>query len=81
MTPAYALRGNNTGQLLTYGGRVIVHHDRDQLEFLCPGAQVVPVDGIPMDQCLPIRFHPQFESVQWGPAGELDRRQFRDARH
>jgi hypothetical protein len=77
----FAMRGDVSGDLLTYRGQVIVHDNREQLEFLCPRAKVIHVGSIPDGSYIPIRWHPQFENVQWGPNGELDRRQFRDPRH
>jgi len=70
----YALQGAVSRDLLTFGGRVLVHDNRAELEFLTDGARVVecPRD-IPPEQTLPIRHHPQFAAVQW----PLDRRSFR----
>jgi hypothetical protein len=48
--------------LLSWHGRVLVHDNRDELEFLLAGAVRVvecPRD-IPPEQCLEIRHHPQF---------------------
>lgn len=62
------------GELLSYGGQVIVHDSKAELEFLVRGVKVVecPRD-IPDDQTLPIRFHPDMASVQW----PLRKEQFR----
>jgi hypothetical protein len=70
----YALQGTVSRDLITYGGRVLVHDNRPELEFLFTGARVVecPRD-IPPEQTLPVRFHPQLAAVQW----PLDRRDFR----
>lgn len=72
----FGLVGSKTRDFLTYNGKVIVHSDRDELEFLVPThkgmVREVP-PSMPVDQCLPIKFHPDFESVRW----PLDRRQFR----
>ncbi|MCX4232806.1 hypothetical protein [Streptomyces ortus] len=59
--------------LLSWGGKVIVHDSKAELEFLMRGARVVecPRD-IPDDQTLPIRFHPDMATVTW----PLDRRNF-----
>ncbi|GIH26071.1 hypothetical protein Aph01nite_43810 [Acrocarpospora phusangensis] len=52
-----------SGELLTFGGQVLVHDNRGELEYLLPGARVVPYDGdLPT---LPIRDHPSMASVQW----------------
>jgi hypothetical protein len=48
--------------LLSWHGRILVHGDKDELEFLLAGdVRVVecPRD-IPPEQTLELRFHPQF---------------------
>ncbi|GAA4992667.1 hypothetical protein WHI96_07920 [Pseudonocardia tropica] len=63
-------------EFFTYAGRVIVHDDRAELEFLCPGTPVREVPpSIPASQTLPVRLHPDFASVTW----PLTRNQFRHA--
>lgn len=70
-----------TRDFLTYQGRIITHPSAEQAEFLVPGVQAREVPGdVPEDQCFPLRYMPDFASVQWGPNGELDRSQFRDPR-
>lgn len=71
----YALQGTTSRDLLTYGGRVLVHDDRAELEFLMAGdVRVIecPRD-LPPEQTLSIRYHPQFAAVTW----PLDRKDFR----
>ena len=69
----YGLMGERSRELLTYGGRVLWHDNRAELEFLVTGAKVVELPGdIPPDQCLPIRLHPDLAAVQW----PLTREQF-----
>ncbi|MGC5565340.1 hypothetical protein ACPYPG_21230 [Streptomyces sp. FR-108] len=62
------------GDLLSWGGKVIVHDNKAELEFLMRGVRIVecPRD-IPDDQTIPIRFHPDMATVTW----PLDRRSFR----
>lgn len=76
MSTRYAVRAATPGgDLLTWHGRVLVHGNRDELEFLLAGdIRVVecPRD-IPPEQCLELRFHPQLASVKW----PLDRKDFR----
>lgn len=74
MSGRYALQGATSRDLLTYGGRILVHGDRAELEFLITGARIVecPRD-IPPEQTLPIRYHPNFASVTW----PLNRKTFR----
>lgn len=74
----YGLKSAQCRDLLTFQGRVIVHHSREQLEWLCPGATAVEIDSsTPVDQCIPIQFVPAFGSTQFGASGDLERSQFR----
>lgn len=71
----YALLGAVSRDLLTLGGRVLVHGNRAEMEFLFAGdASVVecPRD-IPPEQTLSIRHHPNLAAVQW----PLTKEQFR----
>ncbi|NUU26113.1 MAG: hypothetical protein HOV68_32125 [Streptomycetaceae bacterium] len=79
MNRRYGLYGPNSRDFLSYGGRLLVHHDRAQLEFLVPGTPVreLPPD-IPADQTMPIRFHPELAAVQWTESGDIaGKEQFR----
>ena len=71
----YALQGAVSRDLLTWNGRVLVHSDRAEMEFLFTGdVHVVECPrNIPPEQCLEIRYHPDLASVTW----PLDRRDFR----
>jgi hypothetical protein len=70
----YGLKGNRSGDLLTYGGRVLVHRDKNELQFLFPGTQVVRVsDGLPEELILPISAHPELAAVRF----PLQRKDFR----
>lgn len=71
----YAIAGPATRELLTYEGRVIVHDNRAEMEFLLPGAQIVHTSGAGMP-LLRLRDHPDFAAVRW----PLDQRDFIDAR-
>lgn len=73
MTTLYGLWGNQSQSWLTRRGRVIAHTCREELEFLCPGPAVKPINGIPAGEVLMIRDHPDMASVRW----PLDRRDFR----
>lgn len=59
----YAIRSTALdGDLLTWGGRVIVHNSRGELEFLIVG-DIRVVDcprSIPAEQTIELPFHPQF---------------------
>lgn len=78
----YALRSQQCPDLLTYGGRIICHHDRAQMEWLHLGATVVEIPAdVPDGQCLPIIAHPGYADIQFDPiTGDIaGREQFRDA--
>jgi len=78
-TRRFGLYGETSRSLLTFGGRILVHHDKAQMEYLHPGAKVVEVPpNIPGEQCMSIREHPQHCSVQWTADGDIaGREQFR----
>lgn len=71
----YALQGTTSRDLLTWNGRVLVHGNKGELEFLFTGdVRVIPCPrDIPPEQTLDIRYHPQLASVTW----PLDRKDFR----
>lgn len=71
----YALQGATSRDLLTFGGKVLVHDNAAELEFLMAGdVRVIecPRD-LPPEQTLPIRYHPQLAAVTW----PLTKEQFR----
>lgn len=72
----YGLWGQTSRDFLTYEGRVLVHDNRAEMEWLFPGATVreVPPSFRP-DQCIPIGQHPQLVAVQF----PLNRKDFRRA--
>lgn len=62
----YALVGPRTGDLLSYGGRVIVHHDRAEMEFLFPQARIVQVtDGDLGQPTMRLQDHPDMASTSF----------------
>ncbi|WP_020135048.1 hypothetical protein [Streptomyces sp. 351MFTsu5.1] len=63
------------GQLLSYGGKVLVHGDRAELEFLLVGnIRIIPCPpSIPPEQTIELRFHPHYSHHQF----PLDRSQYR----
>lgn len=77
MTALYGLRGPVTCDLLTFGGRPIVHTNREELEWLLPDAHVVPVTErdlrarSPLPP-MPLPEHPALAGLTW----PLDRAQF-----
>lgn len=71
----YALQGTTSRDLLTYGGKVLVHDNAAEMAFLFAG-DVKVIDcprTIPPEQTLAIRFHPQLAAVTW----PLTKEQFR----
>jgi len=66
MSTRWAIEGPLTRDLLTYGGKVIVHNSRPELEWLLDGARVVPCPkAIPPEQTIKLRHHPQFDGCSW----------------
>lgn len=71
---AYGIYGPRSRELLTFGGRVLVHDDRAEMEFLFPGSCIREVPpSIPADQRFPVRLHPQLAHVEF----PLTRKAFR----
>jgi len=63
MSQRYAIQeATPHGQLLSWNGRVLVHGDRGELEFLLAGdIRIVPCPpSLPPEDCMEIKFHPQF---------------------
>jgi hypothetical protein len=75
----FGLYGANSRTLLTWGGRILCHHDRAQMEWLHPGTRVVEVPSdIPADQCLPIQQCPEYGAIQFTRDGDIaGKEQFR----
>lgn len=71
--PLFGLWGQHSSSWITLGGRVIAHTSREELEFLCPGPEVKPINGIGADEVLMLRDHPNMASVRW----PLNREDFR----
>lgn len=70
VTRRYGLYGTGSKDFLTFGGRIIWHHDRDELEFVCPpNAGTATVREIPRhipdELMLPLRDHPRCEGWEW----------------
>jgi hypothetical protein len=63
----YALQGALSRDLLTWNGKVLVHDDRAEMEFLFTGdVRVIPCPrDIPPEQTLSICHHPNLASVTW----------------
>ncbi|NEB70313.1 hypothetical protein G3I39_25130 [Streptomyces fulvissimus] len=66
MTIRWAIEGPRSRDLLTHGGRVIVHGNRRELEWIIAGARIVQCPrSIPPEQTIGLRWLPQFEGVTW----------------
>lgn len=62
----YGLWGHRSEQFWTYEGRILTHHDPDEMAFLVRGATPRPLPpGIPPDHCLPLPLHPQLSALTW----------------
>lgn len=74
MTRRYALKGDRSGELLSVGGRVLVHDNAAEMEFLVAGARAVELGGsFPAELTMPLRDHPELAAVSW----PLNRTDFR----
>lgn len=73
MSRRYAVAGPVSGELMSYHGRILVHPDRAELEWLLADQRVVEVPAhIPAEQTMPWAQHPQMAAVTF----PLDRRDF-----
>lgn len=63
-TKQYCLIGRTTAQPLSYRGRVIVHGDKRELEFLFPNERVAPLPSY-YDESLTmaLKDHPDMDAV------------------
>lgn len=69
--------GPRSGVLLTFRGKVLVHHNKAEYEFLCPNARVIRItDGDLGQPVMQLRDHPGLAAVEW----PLRREAFVDAR-
>lgn len=62
----YAILGVRSGDLLTYGGAVIYHEDKGEMQWLFPNSRIVRISdgdlGVPM---LPLHKHPDMVSTRF----------------
>ena len=66
MSRRYAMVGPASREALSYGGLILIHSDRAELEFLIPGVRVIELgDQIPEYDCMPITQHPDLSKVRW----------------
>jgi hypothetical protein len=59
----YAIMGNQTHDLLTYGGRVIVHENKAEMAFLFPTHTVIEFEPRPNDPVMELTDHPDLAST------------------
>lgn len=69
----WALYGAYSREILSYGGRALVHGNRAELEFLFPRCRVVECPPDLAGTALPLAAHPGMAGVSF----PLDRREFR----
>lgn len=74
----YAMEGENSHQLLSWRGLVIVHDNRDELEFLIFGKlhSVELPRNFEVENTIWVKDHPSFQSVAW----PLERDDFDESR-
>jgi len=76
----FAIEGRTTKEILSFRGRIVLHHDRRELEYLFPGEKVVMLRGYTREECaqlygrpaMLLRDHPDMAAVEW----PLDPRRF-----
>lgn len=72
----YCLIGRTTNEPLSYRGRVIVHGDKAEMEYLFPNNRVVKLPAFyGEDLTIPLTFHPDMDVVKFPLAENMD--QFR----
>lgn len=60
----YCLVGRTSGEVLTYQGRVLVHDNKSELEYLFPNERVIAVPPLyAADLTLEIQQHPDMANV------------------
>lgn len=49
---------------ISYRGAILIHDNRDEMEFLFPGTKVCQFDG-QIDAVMSIKNHPDLRHVRW----------------
>lgn len=72
MAKLFALQGNISGELISFGGKILVHPNRHELEFLFPKrdhlkiVEIEVVDGeMGGRKTMPLKDHPDMGFVKW----------------
>lgn len=60
----WALKSTCSPGVLTYGGEVLVHENRAELEFLFPHRETVDVSNTVLPK-MPIKNHPELTGFRW----------------
>jgi hypothetical protein len=69
----FALRGDSSKELISYGGRVLTHDNKDELEFLFPRMEVIKIPALPDGRpTMSVKNHPELAGLTW----PLDRGEF-----
>lgn len=62
----YGIWGENSRAFLTSGGRVIIHHNRAEMQFLFPHNTIKEIWVSPdPDKTIGLRFVPGLEHIRW----------------
>ncbi len=61
----YAMVGQRSGDLLSYGGRVLTHPVREEIEFLVRNVRVVELTRDPGAPLMRLRDHPGLAHIRW----------------
>lgn len=73
----YVLVGRTTKDALSYRGKIIVHDNKAELEFLFPNERVAPLPKyVDSSLTIALKDHPDMDSIQWPLAQHMN--QFRD---
>lgn len=65
-TEFFAIASRSASQYVTSGGRVIIHDNRNEMEFLFPQNTIVPFKGFPHpDDTIALFAVPGMEAVQF----------------
>lgn len=72
----YVLVGRTTKDALTYRGKILVHDNKSELEFLFPNERVAALPSYVDDSLtMALKDHPDMDSIQWPLAQNMN--QFR----
>jgi hypothetical protein len=62
----YAAVGQISGELITYGGKVLVHPNRHEMEYLLSGVKIVRCPSyVKPSERSPLKNHTDLSDVRW----------------